>query len=162
MSLVGEQMRDFRKELLEAPVPKNLKELAKVIIPPKGIKRKNIEGAELLDNDDESDDEDDDMDVSSESDEEEEDVDVESEAENNEEDTIDSAPENTMIGDQIALTGLSSDDDINRDAKFLDAMAKLIHEQGSDTTIHMQSFISNFQATLQNARRNVKQRISNK
>ena len=38
MTLVAEQMRDFQKELLEAPVLKNLK----------GRKRKNIEGAELL------------------------------------------------------------------------------------------------------------------
>ena len=34
-----------------------------------------------------------------------------------------------VTGDQIALIGISSGEEINRDAKFVDAISKLIHAE---------------------------------
>ena len=48
-NLVGQEMVSFREELMKEKSPKLLTELLKTITPPKGIKRKNGEGTELLD-----------------------------------------------------------------------------------------------------------------
>ena len=41
-------MLDFRKKMSKSPLPTSLLTFIKVLIPPKGIRRKNIEGSELL------------------------------------------------------------------------------------------------------------------
>ena len=41
-------MLDFRRELLKSVLPANLQIVIKKIIKPKGIRRKNLEGFELL------------------------------------------------------------------------------------------------------------------
>ena len=46
--LIGEEMKDFRKTLLDSNTPNTIQELIRQIIPPKEIRRKNIEGVELL------------------------------------------------------------------------------------------------------------------
>ena len=38
----------FREKLLHEPVPSNLTALVKNLVPPQGIRRKNVEGSELL------------------------------------------------------------------------------------------------------------------
>ena len=48
-SLVGPTMLEFRKKLMKSKSPKKLSELLKMIIPPKGVHQKNVEGSELLD-----------------------------------------------------------------------------------------------------------------
>ena len=48
-NLIGEEMKDFRKTLLDSNTPNTIQELIRQIIPRKGIQRKNIEGVELLD-----------------------------------------------------------------------------------------------------------------
>ena len=47
--LIGPQMIQFREELMKEKSTKDLEVLLKSITPPKGIRRKNVEGAELLD-----------------------------------------------------------------------------------------------------------------
>ena len=47
--LVGNEIKKFRETLMQEKAPKDLKEMLKTITPPKGIRRKNIEGSELLD-----------------------------------------------------------------------------------------------------------------
>ena len=47
--LIGPQMKKFRQELMKEKSTKDLNVLLKSITPPKGIKRKNVEGSELLD-----------------------------------------------------------------------------------------------------------------
>ena len=47
--LVGEDMIEFRENLLRESVPNTLKSVVKNMIPPKGIRRNNVEVAELLD-----------------------------------------------------------------------------------------------------------------
>ena len=39
--LVGEKLKVFRKQLNKAESPKNLKDILKLITPPKGVKRKD-------------------------------------------------------------------------------------------------------------------------
>ena len=43
------EMKEFRKKLMESPPPDKIQKVIKSIIPPKGIRRKNVEGTELLD-----------------------------------------------------------------------------------------------------------------
>ena len=48
-SLIGDDMLEFRRQLLSSRLPINLQAVIKTLIPPKGIRRNNIEGMELLD-----------------------------------------------------------------------------------------------------------------
>ena len=48
-SLIGDDMLEYRRQLLNSEVPGNLQTVVKKLIPPKGVRRKNIEGNELLD-----------------------------------------------------------------------------------------------------------------
>ena len=43
--LVGTRMIDFGNRLMKTIIPKNLKQLLKMITPPKGVKRKEAEGS---------------------------------------------------------------------------------------------------------------------
>ena len=47
--LIGDSMVFFRKKLIESEIPASLPAVVKKLIPPKGIKRKNKKGYELLD-----------------------------------------------------------------------------------------------------------------
>ena len=47
--LIGDSMVSFRKKLIESEIPASLPAVVKKLIPPKGIKRKNQKGYELLD-----------------------------------------------------------------------------------------------------------------
>ena len=47
--LIGHDMLKYREEMLKSDVPKTIQELVRSLIPPKGVRRKNIEGSELLD-----------------------------------------------------------------------------------------------------------------
>ena len=49
MSLVGNEIKEFRKNMMKEKAPKDFNELLKSITPPKGIRRKNVEGSELYD-----------------------------------------------------------------------------------------------------------------
>ena len=46
--LIGDEILQYRRELLNSEVPANLQAVIK-LIPPKGIRRANIEGSKLLD-----------------------------------------------------------------------------------------------------------------
>ena len=48
-ALIGNEMKEFRKKLMESPPPDKIQKVIKSIIPPKGIRRKNVEGTEMLD-----------------------------------------------------------------------------------------------------------------
>ena len=47
--VVGEDMKLFRDGLMQSDMPATLQEVTRKLIPSKGIRRKNIECAELLD-----------------------------------------------------------------------------------------------------------------
>ena len=48
-SLIGDDMLEFRRQLLNSEVPINLQAVIKKLIPPKGIRRNDIDGSEVLD-----------------------------------------------------------------------------------------------------------------
>ena len=48
-SFIGDDMLEFRRQLLNSEVPINLQAVIKKLIPPKGIQRNKIDGSELLD-----------------------------------------------------------------------------------------------------------------
>ena len=48
IELVGNEIKEFRQQLMKEKCPKNLQELLNTITPPKGLKR-NFEGFELYD-----------------------------------------------------------------------------------------------------------------
>ena len=48
-SLIGEDMLELRRQLLNSEVPINLQAVIKKLILPKGIRRNNIDGSKLLD-----------------------------------------------------------------------------------------------------------------
>lgn len=147
--LVGQKLVEFRTQLMAEQSPKNLEEMLKTITPPKGIKRKNTKGSELMDCD---------------SDENENiDEDLEDEVENSE---ITEAFQTTDPIDEIPLptkapklSKLCQSPEINKDAEFLDKLQLLIesHETSKLLTKH----ISKLRNMNQEARNSVRKRIQN-
>ena len=62
-----------------------------------------------------------------------------------------------VISSQIALTVISSDEEINREAKSLDTMSELIHAKTENETAQIMTFANDFKRALQNAWTNIKQ-----
>ncbi|CAI9722125.1 Hypothetical predicted protein [Octopus vulgaris] len=128
MHLVGPSMREFRLEMMSKPCPNTIKRVIKNLIPSKGVKRaNNIEGSQLFDGDGieekaaESESED------------------ESKPSRNLLEVIDpfgnipmevsqepkhSRP-NMMTGSSISLLGINSNDQVNKDALFLEKIQVL-------------------------------------
>ena len=125
--LVGESMREFRSSMIEAPVPKTIKEVIRKIIPPKGIKR-NIEGSELIDGDeiaesdvpDDESDSDQDVDASQLLEAFDGEIDIKANETLNE--------MNTVSGGMVSLVGTIDNKDIKKDAEFVDAISRLLDE----------------------------------
>ena len=122
-------MREFRSEMTAKPPPKTIKEVISAIIPPKGIKRgKNTEGAELFDGEEIGEDEEEiDADqllvlaLSGEIS-----VEVVAEKENQK--------SNTVVGNSVSLVGIAASDQINKDAKFLDEIKKVLTNTRSQSS----------------------------
>ena len=125
MRLVGTSVQAFREELMSKPCPTTIKEVIKDIIPPKGVKWiNNVEGLELFDGDvddgepgqSESENEEGerifDMDVL-------QNIPIELEVQ---------PPEQRMIGNTVALAGISQNVEVNKDAIFLDRMQNIFDE----------------------------------
>ena len=135
-ALIGNEMKEFRKKLMESPPPDKIQKVSKSIIAPKGIRRKNVEGTELLDFSKE------DAATSikqnepevSEAEEESDFDDDEAEETSTQEEKA--APEVQAAETGVAvnrsqmtsLVGISNDDNINKDARFLDAIKKAFDE----------------------------------
>ena len=127
------------------------------IIPPKGIRRKNIEGVELLDFSVEE--------VPFEP-EEPDDVDPISEEENESE--VDDPPEleidqSENVSDNrnrlSSLAGVSNDIDINKDARFLEAIENVLAD--NETSMMLKPFVTKIKMAFVDGRRSVKRRICN-
>ena len=153
--LIGEEMKDFRKTLLDSNTPNTIQELIRKIIPPKGIRRKNIERVELLDFSVEE--------VSFEP-EEPDDVDPISEEENESE--VDDPPEleidqSENVSDNrnrlSSLVGVSNDIDINKDARFLEVIENVLAD--NETSMMLKPFGTKIKMAFVDERRSVKRRI---
>ena len=148
MSLIGESMKKYRSSLLKQKVPGKLINVMKNLILPKGIKR-NKEGYELLDFYDE-----DVVEVMEEEESCSEDEIVE--VEQSEDDEEPHAEENQESG-ILKLTGICANDEINADARFLDALGEVLHK--FPTTDLMIPQRNRIEAAFYDGRRAVKKRI---
>ena len=119
-------MTSLRTEMITKPPPKTVKELINSMIPPKGIKRgKNIAGDELLNGKEM---------VNNNCEEENDENDVDAEhllAALNENIPIETSPQepvkksNSVIGKTVPLAGITDNEDIEKDACFLDELRKV-------------------------------------
>ena len=121
------------------------------IIPPKGIRRKNIEGVELLD-----------FSVEEVSFELEEPDDVDPISEENESE-VDDPPEleidqSENVSDNrnrlSSLVGVSNDIDINKDARFLEAIENVLVD--NETSMMLKPFVTKIKMAFVDGRRSVK------
>ena len=150
---------------MESPPPDKIQKIIKSIIPPKGIRRKNVEGRELLDfsiDDATTSIEQDETEVSEAEEENDVDDDQPEETSTQEEKA---APEvqaaETIVAvnrSQItSLVSISNDDNINKDARFLDAIKKAFGEYETSTVFKAHK--TKIKLVFADARRSLKRRI---
>lgn len=140
MKIVGEEMMVFRKELLKSRLPKNVKELADTVTPPKGTKRKEgrwDEGMELLVS--YSDDE---MASDGEAGE-----DVDSDISENEDEEMEEEEVNEGEGAE------ENDGIISNDFKLLNDVSKILEEGKKNASVLMMPFISKAENLVAETRR---------
>ena len=167
-------MVSFRKKLIESEIPASLPAVVKKLIPPKGIKRKNQEGYELLDFICPDDAQEDDyqnlfdnlfksqINVEEESDGESSGSDDSSDEVLQDEGTATEPDESEIAASSsrvVSLSNLCDDSDVNKDALFLDSMAKVFE---MDTSEIFFSRVRKFQSVFDEACRSVKKRIESK
>ena len=163
-ALVGNEMKEFRKKLMESPPRDKIQKVINSIIPPKGIRRKNVEGTELLDfsiEDATTSIEQDEPEVSEAEEESDVDDDQPEETSTQEEKA---APEVQATETSVAvnrsqitsLVGISNDDNINKDTRFLDARKKAFAEYETSTVFKPHT--TKMKLAFVDARRSLKRR----
>ena len=164
-ALISNEVKEFRKKLMESPLPDKIQKVIKGIIPPKGIGKKNVQGTELLDfsiEDATTSIEQDEPEVSEA--EEESDVD-DDQPEETRTQKEKAAPEVQAAETSVAvnrsqitsLVGISNDDNINKDARFLDAIKKAFNEYETSTVFKPHT--RKMKLAFVDARRSLKRRI---
>ena len=166
IALVGNKMKTFRNDLMKKKSLKSLKGLMKLITPPKGIRRKNLNNDMMVppDKGDELFDCKGNEYISQEQVQEEE----SDKEENSETDGQDSTVPIINVNAQEGQSSSSSvpilladscpeDSELKKDASFLDDIGKWLLT--AETSIHFLPFMSNFKKNYVAARRIVKKRI---
>lgn len=171
MAMVGEDLKKFRSELMKTKSPKNIKTLAQSITPPKGVRRKNDlstnivpvdEGDELLDCEGdeieagqviESDDEEDRAEVPVTD----EPIEEERQASASSQQQTCECTSKEVSSSLIKLAPLCENEDLRKDATFVDELGDLLLQHKPSTRINPQVLNIKKQYTV--ARRNVKKRI---
>ena len=167
--LVGAKLIEFRENLMKTPSPKNLKQLAKIITPPKGVKRKesntkssevpfdegdelfDCEGEEIqIDEKDGNDDFSDDEETTAQSNEPTESTESQQVTEANSIVSVPSIP-------KLANSSLENHSKLYNDANFIDKMGQLLLK--STTSNRLGPSVRNIQRQYVKARRNVKEQI---
>ena len=162
--LVGDKMVEYRKELMKSKVPKTIIEVVRNLIPPKGVRRKEVEGIELLDCGDLIDERE------SESECVDEDENGESSDDSDTEETTDPVPEETYVqenGPENSIPGVAilenicDDDAVNKDAKFVDNLARVLEENQTTTLFrpHLNKILVAFHAARTQVKRQIKASI---
>ena len=150
-ALIGDEIIDFRKELMSQNSVKILKEVIGNLIPPKGVKRKaNVEGSELLDCEGEE--------ISleefqQECDEDEVTEDYLAAVENNSEvhdattvqSNNDQSNSISIPKQNVSFSDLTNDPDTERDSEFLDKMQQIM-TNGNKSKLFI-PYLSQFRAT---------------
>ena len=165
IALVGSHLKEFRDDLMKKESPKSLKQLLRLITPPKGVKRKDQQAVpfdeslelfdcegQLLQNEEEDDEDSDDGERSEDQDT------VTSEAVATGEQNIIPPAATKAIPAPIMLADLCEDDsDLHKDAVFLDQLGKLLSD--AETTKNFRPHLTSFKRNYITARRSVKKRI---
>ena len=161
--LIGNDMVEFRKKLIESRTPDTIQAVIKNIVPPEGIRRKNTEGAELLDfalddavieptKFEEDSEEENDSNV---------DNDEPSEVDPQQAPAADDIPMEESAsanGSQIAsLVDIRSNKNINKDARLLDSIQKAFND--NESSVLFKRHAKKMKAAFIEARRGVKKRI---
>ena len=124
--LVGADMISFRNQLLDQSVPKVLQDVVKTLIPPKGVKRKEYEGTEFFTGFEDFEEPNEEPSRSDESDV------SDSEAISGDLPTAavpdNQPPQPVIVHGTVSLQNIVADEDINKDAKFLDDINKVIND----------------------------------
>ena len=161
--LIGSDMVEFRKKSMEARTSDTIQAVIKNIIPPKVMRRKNIEGTELLDFalDD----------AIIEPCEFEKDSEEENDSKVDDDELSEANPQQVPATDDIpkedsALTNESriaflvdicNDENINRNARLLDAIQKTFND--NESSVLFKPHTNKMKAAFIDARRSVKKRI---
>ena len=166
IALVGNKMKTFRNDLMKKKSLKSLKDLMKLITPPKGIRRKNLnndmmvppdEGDELFDcKGNEY--------ISQEQVQEEESDKEENSETEGQDSTVPIINVNAQEGQSssssvpiLLADSCPEDSELKKDASFLDDIGKWLLT--AETSIHFLPFMSNFKKNYVAARRIVEKRI---
>ena len=166
LSLIGDDMLELQRQLLNSEVPINLQAVIKKLVLPKGIRRKNIDGSELLDymegeaifDNLESEDQSENNDQFS--------SDSENDEGENEADSaaIDQAMSTTMPvlvstepSASKSLQNIYHDPDVNKDVKFLDDLQKVFKE--NETSLMFKPHLNKMKAAFNKGRRSLKKQI---
>lgn len=165
--LVGEKLEAFRNNLMQTPSPRNLKDLQKLVTPPKGVKRKrrnetsetgpHDEGEELFDgegdwlainqqNEEDLSDEEDDANGEAGV--------VERQDENNQVNVDNASSSNILLADLC-----KGNDDLRKNAVFIDELGKLL--VNAETSTRFIPHLTKFKQSYITSRRTVKRRIEN-
>ena len=168
--LVGDQLKEFRDKLMKKESPKNLKQLLRLITPPKGVMQKDQqeipfdEGFELFDCEGEllqdgnggDSDEGEGSDIDTNEDKEIVDGDgavAATDKESSATPAADKAPAAPIMLEALCEAG----SDLHDDAVFLDQLGKLLSGAATTTTLHL--FLNNFKRNYIIARHSLKRRI---
>ena len=151
-------MKGFRAEMVKKSSPKTMKEVIHSIIPPKGIRRgQNTEASELLHGEE----------MGEEDAEDDEEVNTDQLLEALQSNNILIEPwneeppreSNPISGNTTSLVGISDEEDLNKDAKFLDEISKVFEKHKTSAAFSLSGNM--LENSYQNARRNLKKRIYN-
>ena len=161
--LIGSDMVEFRKKSMEPRTSDTIQAVIKNIIPPKGMRRKNIEGTELLDFalDD----------AVIEPAEFEKDSEEENDSKVDDDEPSEANPQQVPAADDIPkedsastnesriafLVDICSDENINRNARLLDAIQKTFND--NESSVLFKPHTNKMKAAFIEARRSVKKRI---
>ena len=158
--LVGEKLKVFRKQLNKAESPKNLKDLLKLITPPKGVKRKGEktavpvdEGEELFDCDGEELNHEPLLESNDSDQDDEKNGDLANEGEQSQTEN----EQTTTVAPALLASIVKDNPELEKDAIFLDNLGTLL--SNTDTSNKFIPFMNNFKQNYIAACRAIKKRI---
>ena len=157
--LIGSDMVEFREKSMEPRTPDTIQAVIKNIILPKGMRGKNIEGTDLLDF------------AVIEPAEFEKDSEEENDGKVDDDEPSEANPQQVPAADDIpmedsastnesriaSLVDICSDENINRNARLLDAIQKTFN--GNESSVLFKLHTNKMKAAFIEARRSVKKRI---
>ena len=155
---IGDDMLEYRRQLMNSPVPKNLQSVIKQIIPPNGIRRENFEGHKFIEAGDADEEENADRATDDELRESESETSEDEESPSDQPSVV--VPENKGSRGIASLQNVCNDPEINKDAVFLDKSQKVLEK--NETSALFKPHLNKMKATFFKARRNLKKRITAK